>query len=258
MEVLDRIIKKINTTSQTSKIKYFCSNCEDTGWILTDNSTYKKCPCQEQKHLQTLWENFGINPKDVRKINEYKVYDTKTERARDRSIDYIMQFPKMFKEKVKENSLALLGQPGAGKTHLVIAIGASLLKQGYKVVYMPYLEASRQLKTSTNDEEYYNKLSNRYKKCDLLIIDDLFKEKIRNGQLIPGTCITEPDMKHIYPILNYRYVNNLPMLISAELTPNVLIELDDALASRVLEISNPFLTVFDKQEYNYRMRKFRK
>lgn len=123
---------------------------------------------------------------------------------------------------------------------------------------MPYLEVMRELKANVNDDEYYLNLSSRYCKAKLLIIDDLFKDKMRNGQLIKGACITEADMKHIYPILNYRYFNHLPMAFSTECTPDILNYLDEALAGRILETCDENMTIFKGQQYNYRMRKFAK
>ncbi|MDK0862331.1 hypothetical protein P5F16_01285 [Clostridium perfringens] len=43
----------------------------------------------------------------------------------------------------------------------------------------------------------------KYKNAEVLVIDDLFKDKVRNGNIIAD--MTEIDMKHIYPLLNYRY-----------------------------------------------------
>ncbi|MDM0497125.1 hypothetical protein QTH19_07780 [Clostridium perfringens] len=43
----------------------------------------------------------------------------------------------------------------------------------------------------------------KYKNAEVLVIDDLFKDKVRNGNIIAD--MTEIDMKRIYPLLNYRY-----------------------------------------------------
>jgi DNA replication protein DnaC len=124
---------------------------------------------------------------------------------------------------------------------------------------MPYIEATRELKTNTLDEEYYRKLYDRYTKAKILIIDDLFKDKIKKNAegkkyVVP---LTEADMKHIYPILNYRYANKLPMIISSECTPFMLNELDEALAGRIIEACGSNITVFNNSKYNYRMRNFK-
>lgn len=251
-----KTVQKNAMTSQAMEDKrYNCCTCRDTGWTQGDNG-YKRCTCYEKDYVKRLWESFGVNPDEVKKINEYAVYDEVTKSAKEKAIKYIENFENIKSN--RDNSYGLFGQPGAGKSHVVIAIGAALLNKNIKVIYMPYLEASRELKVNTNDDEYYIKILNRYKNADVLIIDDLFKDKVRNGELIKGACITEPDIKHIYPILNYRYFNKLPILFSTECSPEILVTLDDALAGRIIETCEPYMTIFKGKQYNYRMRKFMK
>lgn len=235
---------------------YKCAKCKDTGWMLTEEGTYKKCECVELDYLNRLWQHFGIKPEKVKKLNDYKPFDDKTTLAKEKAIQYIKDFEGI--KNSEENSFGLFGQPGAGKTHIVIAIGADLLNHSVPVVYMPYLEAMRELKANVNDDEYYLKLSSRYCNAKLLIIDDLFKDKVRNGQLIIGATLNEADIKHILPIINFRYLNHLPTVYSSECTPQMLINLDEASAGRILEPCNNHMVIFKGQQYNYRMKKFMK
>ncbi|RXM77190.1 MerR family transcriptional regulator [Clostridium tetani] len=254
--ILEEIIKQIKKKSTTSRtINYNCNICRDTTWIEGTNGM-KRCECYKREKLKRMWQAFGVNPGDVKKINDYKPYDEKTKMAKEKAINYIQNF--LTIKKNEDNCFGLFGQAGAGKSHLVIGIGATLLNKGFGVVYMPYLEATRQLKSNVNDDEYYLKLSERYLKADVLVIDDLFKDKVRNGKLIPGAVITSADMKHIYPVLNYRYFNKLPTIFSTECTPDMLNNLDEALAGRILETCEPYMTIFKGEQYNYRMRKFMK
>lgn len=202
-------------------------------------------------YVKRLWGSFGVKPEDTKKLKEYKPYNEATAKARDKAVEYIKIFDSI--KDTRENGFALMGQPGAGKTHIVVAIGSALLERKIPVVYTPYLEAMRELKANSMDDEYYNKLVVRYQKAKVLIIDDLFKDKVKKGKLTGE--LTEADMKHIYPILNYRYLNYLPTLISTECTPNMLLDLDEALGGRILECCSKYGVVFTK-ECNYRMRKF--
>lgn len=241
------------------KTEYKCPICKDTTWVITEEGTCKRCDCYKIEYLKRLWENFGVKSMEVKKLNEYNAYDELTKVAKENAINYIKSYDDIKNN--RENSYGLFGQPGAGKSHIVIAIGAALLNRKSKpipVVYMPYLEVTKELKASTMDAEYYNKLINRYSRAELLVIDDLFKDKIRNGELIKGAFITESDMKHIYPILNYRYLNHLPTIFSTECSPKILNILDEALAGRILESCGDNITVFKGPKYNYRMRKFMK
>lgn len=243
------------TSRPTVARKYECDKCKDTGFIETPEHKYRVCECQELDYVRRLWQSFGVKPEDVKKLKDYKPYDVLTTDAKNNAIKYIENFDTL--EDMK--GFALLGQAGSGKTHIVIAIGAALInrpKSPVPVVYMPYLEVMRELKANVRDEEQYNKIMWRYQRAKVLIIDDLFKDKVKNGSIIPKADLTGADLNHIYPIINHRYLNNLPTIISCECTPNMLIDLDEAIAGRILEMCSNYMTVFEGKKYNFRMRKF--
>ena len=89
---------------------------------------------------------------------------------------------------------------------------------------------------------------------ELITENEMFKDKMKQGNLIGD--LKESDMKHIYPILNYRYLNYLPTLISTECTPQLLIKLDEALAGRILECCGKRFGVVFKNDCNYRLKQF--
>ncbi|MDU4545288.1 MAG: ATP-binding protein [Clostridium botulinum] len=254
MEGLNRILAEIrnrNTTSPSTKDNYKCPLCKDTTFVQGENGL-KRCECYKKDLTKKRWAHFGIDPSKVKKISQYEDYSNITKRAKQVATDYIRNYS-TIKAK-EENNLAFLGQPGAGKSHLAIGIGANLINNGIctNVVYMPYEEAIRELKANTMNDSYM-KLTKRYTECELLIIDDLFKEKIKNGKLVGE--LTESDIKHIQPIINQRYLNCKPTIYNSELTPELLINLDQALAGRILEKSNIVIFKYGL-ENNYRMRKF--
>ena len=246
-----RILEQKDHQSTISHVtsSYKCDKCKDTGWTQTERG-FARCECYETDYINRLWENFGVSPSDVKLLKDYVPYNVQTKKAKEKALEYITQYNSLD----KGTGFCLMGQPGAGKTHIILSIGKALLDQKIKVIYMPYLEAIRELKANAMDDEYYLKLSNRFKMTPILIIDDLFKDKVKKGKLAGE--ITPADMNHIYPILNYRYSNKLPTLISTECTPNMLIELDEALAGRILErCTRRFGIVFSK-DCNYRLREF--
>ena len=244
MEKEQKKSEKLNTS-------YNCIKCKDTTWIFNDEGRITaRCECYEADLIKRLWENYGIKAEEVKKLNDYKTFNTLTTSLKNKAYQYIIQFKENYSN--RENSFGILGQSGAGKSHVSIAIGAALLSENYKVVYMPYLEVMRELKANSMDDEYYERLMNRYKRAEALVIDDLFKDKVKNGKL-KGE-LTEADMKHIYPILNYRYNNRLPTIFSTECDINMLLDLDEALAGRIIESCGNNMTVFKGKEYNYRLR----
>jgi len=63
---------------------------------------------------------------------------------------------------------------------------------------------------------------NRYKNARVLLIDDLFKGSI-----------SKSDINIVFEIINHRYFNNLPVIVSTEKSFEELIEIDEAVGSRI-------------------------
>ena len=155
-----------------------------------------------------------------------------------------MQYTESFAERTDSdsNSLLLCGQVGAGKTHLGTACSVRLIDQGIPVIYMGYREEMTALKAKVTDEKAYRDEMNRYKKAAVLFIDDFLKGKI-----------TEADINIVYEIVNYRYNNHLPLIISTEKTLDDLISFDEAVGSRLIEMCRGHIIVFEGRKLNSRL-----
>lgn len=78
----------------------------------------------------------------------------------------------------------------------------------------------------------------------MLLIDDLYKGKI-----------TETDINIMFEIVNYRYLNNLPMIISSEHSIEKLLCIDEAIASRIYQMSKSHVAQIENDfSNNYRMK----
>ncbi|NGT68138.1 ATP-binding protein [Clostridium perfringens] len=246
------------TTTKSMKSKtYKCPLCKDDGWIQTERKNAqplaRRCICQMKNNIERAWSEFGVEPSKVKKVNEFIPFDKVTENAKNKVIDYIFNFDK----NEKNDWFIFMGQPGAGKSHLAIALGAALFKDKKRqVIYMPYTEAIMGLKGNAKDFENYTILLDKYKEAEILVIDDLFKDKVRNGQIIAP--LSDIDMKHIYPLLNYRYYKNLITIISTECTIEMLEQLDEALAGRIIERAQKNMVIFIGENYDYRFKNLRR
>ena len=58
----------------------------------------------------------------------------------------------------------------------------------------------------------------------------------------------------MYEIVNYRYMNQLPMIISTEKSLKELIQFDEAIGSRIIEMSREHVVVFKDKSLNYRLK----
>lgn len=224
-----------------------CPKCNGTFWVQGENKGYSRCSCFKEERNKRLWQKFGVNLEDIKTLDEYKVINKTTSVIKSGAVYYTSSHKKI--KGTRENSFAVLGQSGSGKSHITIAIGERLIREGIEVVYMPYIEGMRLLKSLAQDYEAYTNELNRFIKAEVLIIDDLFKDKVRNGKII-GT-LTEVDMKHIYPILNYRYVNKLSTIYSSELCISEIEELDEAIGRRIREACGRYMFNIIGREKRY-------
>lgn len=153
----------------------------------------------------------------------------------------------------RPNSWFLLcGQSGAGKTHLSTAICRQLLLDGREVVYMPWREDIATLKGLSMDSEEREKQLQRIKTAEVLYIDDLFKNgRDKDGSSMP----TRADVEIAFEVLNYRYNSHLVTILSTERSPQELLEIDQALGSRIMERAEEnVLFVGADSSKNYRLR----
>lgn len=215
-------------------MNYKCEKCQDRGYTFVKqegaSDAVKFCECREIELAKERLEKSGIADRvKTNTFKSYKVNNQVRENARNTCIKYITDFN-------KEKCLLLQGQVGGGKTHLAIATCNKLLEK-YSVKYMSYTKDINELKFNMTDTEFYNKKINEYRNTMVLFIDDLFKG-FEKGDYTRARA----ELRIMYDIINYRYDNKKAMIITTELTTDKLLELDEALASRIIEMTNNFET----------------
>ncbi|MEK7850752.1 MAG: IS21-like element helper ATPase IstB [Deltaproteobacteria bacterium] len=77
----------------------------------------------------------------------------------------------------EKKNIVFIGNPGAGKTHLSIAIGIRALMKGSKVYFTSVAEMLQSLNASRADNSYYQRVA-FYLAPDLLILDELGFKKL--------------------------------------------------------------------------------
>lgn len=140
------------------------------------------------------------------------------------------------------------GAVGSGKSHLCVAICGELLLQGRAVRYLMWRDQINRLKTFTEPEER-DALLKAYKAADVLYVDDFLKCG-RNEQP------TKADLDIALEIIMARY--NQPgklTILSMERSVEELLDLDEALGSRVFERSKGHYLRFTGTDKNWRLRR---
>lgn len=166
--------------------------------------------------------------------------DSRLTNAKTKAMQYVEHFTET--EHDRYNSIMFCGQVGSGKTHLGIAICGALMNSGVAVIYMAYRNAVTKIKQVMTDEPEYNRVLRPYMQTRVLYIDDLLKGRV-----------TESDVNILYEIVNYRYMNNLPMIISTEKSIEGLLEFDEAIGSRLIGMCRRNIVQLQGKDLNYRL-----
>lgn len=147
--------------------------------------------------------------------------------------------------------LLLCGQSGGGKTHLASAVCRHLAARHKQVQFMGWVEEAAALKALATEYEPRQSRLDKFKKAEVLFVDDVFK--CGNMQ---HPKITDADLRLAHELLEYRSIRALPTILTTELTPDRLEQLDGALFGRLVEnCAGQILTVPYDQRRNYRLNK---
>ncbi len=212
-------------------------------------TTYsKQCKCVKQKKIARLMEASGITEEFEMLLFGNFITDGKPDMIKDAyecAMEYFKDFQKVKGE--RSNSIALLGQPGSGKTHLLTAIMNNLIKKkSVYCMYFPYVEGMGNLRD--NFDQLESKLD-AMRKADVLFIDDLFKPVKGEPRA------TDWQVEQIQSVVNYRYLNHKPLLISSELDTAALLDIDEALGSRIHQMCRNYTVIIkgDRMQLNHRL-----
>ena len=210
--------------------------------FIIDDGVAIPCECRALRVAEDILKKSGIG-KEFRN-KRFDNFDFSRNMSIMKGYKSAMEYENQFLdiENTRCNSIMFLGQVGSGKTHLSMAIANELMDRGIGVIYMGYRDAITNIKQNMLDSVYYNRVMNRYKNARVLYVDDLFKGKI-----------TDSDINIMFELINHRYFNNLPMIISSEYSIGRLLDIDEAMGSRLVEMTKGRVVELRGKELNYRI-----
>ena len=227
---------------------YDCPLCLNRGYISfaeerdgTWTDSLRWCSCKSiRKNLLRLKKS-GLS-KGLHKLEDFRVEEPYQEEMMDTVRAWLAA------DHSKGASLFLGGAPGCGKTMLGTAACREMIFRGHDVVYMPWVSAAQKVKALAMDEKQWEEIG-QYKNTEYLYIDDLFKPL--PGQEGPSAA----DVRLAYDIVNHRYINHMPMIVSSEKAIMELANVDEATVSRLFEMADGFIVnVARKPGRNWRMK----
>lgn len=225
-----------------------CEVCRNKGFISiyipeTDSSKIDDCECMKVRKSQKNAEQSGMGELLSHRLRDFKATEPFQVVMRDKVKDYILN--------ARTEWFLALGQSGCGKTMICSSICNERMtrydedqRKYTQVKYMiwnDYVEKMNKLRFEFDRDHYFYD----HAKAELLYIDDLFKGRH-----------TDNDIKLAFDLINYRYNNNLPTIISSEMTIDEIRNLDEALAGRMFQKATERFTVQvgKDEDKNYRFK----
>jgi DNA replication protein DnaC len=160
-------------------------------------------------------------------------------KAYDIALGYVEEF-----DSNDGQGLLFTGDVGTGKTHLAAAIAGEIIrKYSATVEFVSYVEVLADIRAAFSAHSYEaHRLEERMRKAQLLVIDDLGKEK-------SSTFTNE----FIYRVVNGRYKDKLPLIITSNYGAETLSErLDYSTFSRIVDQCK----VVEMRGIDYRMKDY--
>lgn len=224
---------------------YDCPLCKNRGYIaFPDGETVRirDCECMERARMKRKLAMSGLEERFRR--NSFQNFEVWSPWARTMK-DGVLNWSKDGK-----GWLLLCGQSGSGKTHLALAAcGYRLMKRGQKVDSLTWREYVADQMADRGGQKQRADLE-RKKTVELLLIDDLFKTSRSRKEVMPW------EVEFLFELINYRYNKGLDTVITTEYTTEKLLDIDEATASRILEMAGKYVfTVVPDRQKNYRLKK---
>ena len=250
---MQRIARQVHSNiSQPLSNEDVCPNCKGNGWICYEENGYsmaKKCHCQiEQESLARIANSGLSNIMDKWTLDTY----TTTAQWQKNMKETVVKYLDAIKNGEKQ-WLFIGGAVGSGKSHLCTAACGELIKQKKSVRYFQWSVDARNLKGLANDPEAFEDALYKFKRADVLYIDDLFKSKRGEGtELNP----TDADVRLAFELINGRYVEDKLVVMSSEwMLTSDLMMVDEGTFSRVYEKTKGFrIEVKREKGRNYRVK----
>ncbi len=205
--------------------EYRCEFCHDTGQIIhrvpgSIEISVSECECAVKRRNALRIKRSGLADVMSRYTFEaYKTPDKQTAAIKAAALRYVAES--------RGEWFVIVGRPGSGKTHVCTAIIGKLIEGGKNCKYMLWRDEVRELKALVNDNSAYRERMNLLKNVDVLYIDDFFK----------GRTVSDGDLNVAFELLNARYNARKRTIISGERTIGAIMDIDEAIGSRIYERS---------------------
>ena len=217
-----RIIEwELYGTKRTITLDYERCKCNKAKAYWNEYDLKKLRILEEQRKLELMQEfsrkveKIIKNSKISKRNLNYKFDNFETNNSNKKVFNNLKNYSEKLVNGIEKKGLILVGNNGVGKTHLACSIANKLIENGIPVIYGTLINLLAELRNSydTDNDISEMEIIKLYENVALLIIDDLGKEKP-----------SEWGLEKLFTIINSRYENNLPVIITTNYNQNSLVE----------------------------------
>lgn len=206
---------------RTIELDYERCNCNDAQAYWNEYDLKKLKLLEEEKKLELMQEfskkveKIIKNSKLSKRNLNYKFDNFEPNNSNRKVFNNLKNYSEKLVQGIEKKGLILVGNNGIGKTHLSCSIANKLIENGTPVIYGTLINLLAELRNSYDTDNNISEMEiiKLYENVDLLIIDDLGKEKP-----------SEWGLEKLFTIINSRYENNLPVIITTNYNQNSLVE----------------------------------
>lgn len=208
-------------TKRTITLDYERCKCNDAQIYWNEYDLKKLRMLEEEKKLEIMQEfskrveKIIKNSKMSKRNLNYKFDNFAPNTSNKKVLDNLKNYSEKLVNGIEKKGLILVGDNGVGKTHLACSIANKLIENGTPVIYGTLINLLAELRNSYDTDNNISEMEiiKLYENVNLLIIDDLGKEKP-----------SEWGLEKLFTIVNSRYENNLPVIITTNYNQNSLVE----------------------------------
>jgi len=217
-----RIIEwELYGTKRTITLDYERCECNKAKAYWNEYDLKKLRMLEEERKLELMQEfsrkveKIIQNSKMSKRNLNYKFDNFETNNSNKKVFNNLKNYSEKLVNGIEKKGLILVGNNGVGKTHLACSIANKLIENGIPVIYGTLINLLAELRNSydTDNDISEMEIIKLYENVDLLIIDDLGKEKP-----------SEWGLEKLFTIINSRYENNLPVIITTNYNQNSLVQ----------------------------------
>ena len=237
-------VEEYNKSKVAPKNGYNCVACFNRGYFALINSAgnfaLRPCTCLNIQRQISAAKTSGFG--DMLQTYVFETYE-----AKDEWQQKLKRGAMLYTQQSDLPWLYIGGQSGAGKSHICTAAATRLLQQGKVVKYVMWRDVFRKMESYRYEEEKYNAILKELEEVEVLVIDDFLKGMDISKQ---GSAL-----EIAFDVINRRYNNKRPTIISSELQLVEVERLDKALFGRIKERCGKFaLNIKNDDDRNYRAR----